>query len=94
MDDPDYLMINPLQIELILSDNFNQTTNNNTTNTTNNNTTNNNTTNTTNNNKREITEIEERFYNKMEELKNINIQNRRLMYMIQNINHRLILTDI
>lgn len=81
MDDPDYLMINPLQIELILSDNFNQTTNNNTTNT-------------TNNNKREITEIEERFYNKMEELKNINIQNRRLMYMIQNINHRLILTDI
>ena len=84
MDDPDYLMINPLQIELILSDNLNQTTNNNTTNTTN----------TTNNNKREITEIEERFYNKMEELKNINIQNRRLMYMIQNINHRLILTDI
>ena len=81
MDDPDYLMINRLQIELILSDNFNQTTNNNTTNT-------------TNNNKREITEIEERFYNKMEELKNINIQNRRLMYMIQNINHRLILTDI
>lgn len=81
MDDPDYLMINPLQIELILSDNFNQTTNNNTTNT-------------TNNNKREITEIEERFYNKMEELKNISIQNRRLMYMIQNINHRLILTDI
>ena len=81
MDDPDYLMINPLQIELILSDNFNQTTNNNTTNT-------------TNNNKREITEIEERFYNKMEELKNINIQNRRLMYMIQNINHRIILTDV
>lgn len=90
MDDPDYLMINPLQIELILSDNFNQTTNNNTTNTTNTA----NTTNTTNNNKREITEIEERFYNKMEELKNISIQNRRLMYMIQNINHRLILTDI
>jgi hypothetical protein len=86
MDDPDYLMINPLQIELILSDNLNQTTNNNTTN--------NNTTNTTNNNKREITEIEERFYNKMEELKNINIQNRRLMYMIQNINHRIILTDV
>ena len=81
MDDPDYLMINPLQIELILSDNFNQTTNSNITNT-------------TNNNKREITEIEERFYNKMEELKNISIQNRRLMYMIQNINHRLILTDI
>ena len=84
MDDPDYLMINPLQIELILSDNLNQTTNNNATNTTN----------TTNNNKREITEIEERFYNKMEELKNISIQNRRLMYMIQNINHRLILTDV
>ena len=62
MDDPDYLMINPLRIELILSDNFNQTTNNNTTNT-------------TNNNKREITEIEERFYNKMEELKNISLQN-------------------
>jgi hypothetical protein len=81
MDDPDYLMINPLQIELILSDNLNQTTNNNATNTTN----------TTNNNKREI---EERFYNKMEELKNISIQNRRLMYMIQNINHRLILTDV
>ena len=89
MDDPDYLMINPLQIELILSDNLNHTTNNNTSN---NNTTN--TTNTTNNNKREITEIEERFYNKMEELKNISIQNRRLMYMIQNINHRLILTEV
>ena len=85
MDDPDYLMINPLQIEFILSDNLNQTTNN---------TTNNNTTNTTNNNKIEITEIEERFYNKMEELKNISIQNRRLMYMIQNINHRLILTEV
>ena len=94
MDDPDYLMINPLQIELILSDNLNHTTNNNTSNnnTTNNNTTN--TTNTTNNNKREITEIEERFYNKMKELKNISIQNRRLMYMIQNINHRLILTEV
>ena len=78
MDDPDYLMINPLQIELILSDNLNHTTNNNT----------------TNNNKREITEIEERFYNKMKELKNISIQNRRLMYMIQNINHRLILTEV
>ena len=88
MDDPDYLMINPLQIELILSDNLNHTTNNNTSN---NNTTNNNT---TNNNKREITEIEERFYNKMKELKNISIQNRRLMYMIQNINHRIILTDV
>lgn len=87
MDDLDYLMINPLQIELILSDNSNHTTNNNTpiqqdTNVNN------------INNEREITKIEERFYDKLEKLKNISSKNNRLRYMIQHINHRLILVDV
>jgi hypothetical protein len=42
------------------------------------------------NNKRKLSEIEEKFYNKMGELKNIILQHKRLKYMIQNINHRLI----
>jgi len=85
MDDPDYLIVNPLQIELILSDNSNHThINTNTPIQQHNNI----------NNEREITEIEKRFYDKMAHLKNISIRNKRLMYMIQNINHRLIMTDV
>lgn len=64
MDQPDYLIINPLQIELFL-------------------------------NERKIkTEIEERFYNKMEKLKNISLKNKRIKSMIQKINHSIILIDI
>lgn len=71
MNDPDYLIINPLQIELLTGNlNKKKTT------------------------KRKMTELEERFYHKMEQLKNISLQNKRLRYMIQNINHRLILVDV
>lgn len=64
MDQPNYLIINPLQIELFL-------------------------------NERKIkTEIEERFYNKMEKLKNISLKNKRIKSMIQKINHSVILIDI
>lgn len=52
MDKPDYLIVNPLQIE-ISSKNSNKTMNN----------------------ERKLTEIEKRFYNKMEKLKNISLQN-------------------
>ena len=71
MDVPDYLIINPLQIELTLTNTKKNL-----------------------NNERELTEIETRFYNKIEKLKNIRLQNKRLRYWIQNINHRLILIDI
>ena len=71
MNDPNYLIINPLQIELLTGNlNKKRTT------------------------KRKMTELEERFYHKMEQLKNISLQNKRLRYMIQNINHRLILVDV
>lgn len=64
MDQPNYLIINPLQIELFL-------------------------------NERKIkTEIEERFYNKMDKLKNISLKNKRIKSMIQKINHSVILIDI
>lgn len=64
MDQPNYLIINPLQIELFL-------------------------------NERKIkTEIEDRFYNKMEKLKNISLKNKRIKSMIQKINNRVILIDI
>lgn len=71
MNDPDYLIINPLQIEL-LTGNLNKKRKT----------------------KKKTTELEKRFYHKMEQLKNINLQNKRLRYMIQNINHRLILVDV
>ena len=32
--------------------------------------------------------IEEKFYNKMEKLKNISLQNKQLKYMIQTLNNR------
>ena len=70
MDVPDYLIINPLQIELTLMNTKKI------------------------NNEIELTEIEKRFYNKIEKLKNISLQNKRLKYMIRHINHRLILTDV
>ena len=73
MDEPDYLIINPIQIEL-LSDKINNKKKMKI------------------NNKKKISEIEERFYKKMEKLKNISLQNKRLKYMIQN--HRIILIDI
>ena len=66
MDKPNYLIINPLQIEYLLSNKIYDKIYD----------------------KRNLSEIEERFYNKMEELKNISLQNKRLKYMIQNINHR------
>ena len=66
MDKPNYLIINPLQIECLLSNKIYDKIYD----------------------KRNLSEIEERYYNKMEELKNISLQNKRLKYMIQNINHR------
>ena len=72
MDEPDYLIINPLQIELNLVDNTNEKIKN----------------------EKNLNEIEERFNNKMEKLKNISLQNKQLKYIIQNINHRLILIDL
>ena len=66
MDKPNYLIINPLQIEYLLSNKIYDKIYD----------------------KRNLSEIEERYYNKMEELKNISLQNKRLKYMIQNINHR------
>ena len=66
MDKPNYLIINPLQIECLLSNKIYDKIYD----------------------KRNLSEIEERFYNKMKELKNISLQNKRLKYMIQNINHR------
>lgn len=71
MDVPDYLIINPLRIELTLMNTKKKL-----------------------NNERELTEIEKRFYNKIEKLKNISLQNKRLKYMIRHINHRLILVDV
>jgi len=72
MDEPDYLIINPLQIELNLVDNTNEKIKN----------------------EKNLNEIEERLNNKMEKLKNISLQNKQLKYIIQNINHRLILIDL
>jgi len=56
MDEPKYLIINPLRIDLI-----NKRTN-------------------------KITEIEDRFYNKMEELKNISLQNNFLKKLSKLVN--------
>tara|TARA_B110000003_G_scaffold163678_1_gene163694 strand:- start:527 stop:745 length:219 start_codon:yes stop_codon:yes gene_type:complete len=72
MDDPDYLIVNPIQIEIILKDYTTEKINN----------------------KKELTELEERFNCKMERLKNISLQNKRLKNMIQRINYRLILVDV
>ena len=65
MDETDYLIINPIQIEL-LSEKIN--------------------------NEKKISVIEEMFYKKMEKLKKISLQNKRLKYMLKN--HKIILIDI
>tara|TARA_B110000967_G_C18638563_1_gene437305 strand:+ start:404 stop:601 length:198 start_codon:yes stop_codon:yes gene_type:complete len=65
MDETDYLIINPIQIEL-LSDKIN--------------------------NEKKISVIEEMFYKKMEKLKKISLQNKRLKSMLKN--HKIILIDI
>jgi hypothetical protein len=72
MDEPKYLIMNPLQIELpdkIIKKIIKKI-----------------------NNERKLTEIEERFYNKMEKLKNINLQTKQLKYILHH--HGLILIDI
>ena len=70
MDKPDYLIVNPLQIE-ISSKNSNKTMNN----------------------ERKLTEIEKRFYNKMEKLKNISLESKRVKYILHHLDG-LILVDI
>jgi len=70
MDKPDYLIVNPLQIE-ISSKNSNKTMNN----------------------ERKLTEIEKRFYNKMEKLKTISLESKRVKYILHH-HHGLILVDI
>ena len=73
MDKPDYFVINPLQLEILLAINSN------------------------NNSKyspiseNNMSIIDKRFYEKMEKLKNISLQTRRLKYMIT---HRRSLYDI
>ena len=72
MDKPDYFVINPLQLEILLAINSN------------------------NSKYSPISEnnmsiIDKRFYEKMEKLKNISLQTRRLKYMIT---HRRSLYDI
>ena len=74
MDTPDYLIINPLQLELILAVNIKQSNKN--------------------NKENKTTIIDKRFNEKMEKLKNISIQNRRLKHMISHINHMTLLVDI
>ncbi len=66
MDEPDNLIVNPIQIEIILTD---YTTEN-------------------------ITEIEKRFNDKMERLRNISIQNKRVKNIIKNLSHGVILVDV
>ena len=72
MDTPDYYVINPLQLEILLANNSN------------------------NNKYSQISEnnmsiIDKKFYEKMEKLKNISLQTRRLKYMIS---HKRSLYDI
>jgi len=62
MDDPDYLIVNPTQIEIILTDYTRE----------------------------KITEIEKRFNDKMERLRNISMENKR----VKNMSHEVILVDV
>lgn len=62
MDDPDYLIVNPIQIEIILTDYTTE----------------------------KITEIEKRFNDKMERLRNISMENKR----VKNMSHEVILVDV
>ena len=66
MDEPDNLIVNPIQIEIILTD---YTTEN-------------------------MTEIEKRFNDKMERLRNISIQNKRVKNIIKNMSRGVILVDV
>ena len=66
MDDPDYLIVNPIQIELLLIDDIAE----------------------------KITEIEKRFNDKMERLRNISIQNKRVKNIIKNMSREVILVDV
>ena len=66
MDEPDNLIVNPIQIELLLIDDIAE----------------------------KITEIEKRFNDKMERLRNISIQNKRVKNIIKNMSHQVILVDV
>ena len=66
MDDPDYLIVNPIQIELLLIDDIAE----------------------------KITEIEKRFNDKMERLRNISMENKRVKNIIKNMSHQVILVDV
>ena len=66
MDDPDYLIVNPIQIELLLIDDIAE----------------------------KITEIEKRFNDKMERLRNISMENKRVKNIIKNMSHEVILVDV
>lgn len=66
MDEPDNLIVNPIQIELLLIDDIVE----------------------------KITEIEKRFNDKMERLRNISIQNKRVKNIIKNISRGVILVDV
>lgn len=66
MDDPDYLIVNPIQIEIILTDYTTE----------------------------KITEIEKRFNDKMERLRNISMENKRVKNIIKNMSHQVILVDV
>ena len=66
MDEPDNLIVNPIQIEIILTD---YTTEN-------------------------MTEIEKRFNDKMERLRNISMENKRVKNIIKNMSHEVILVDV
>ncbi len=66
MNDPDYLIVNPIQIEIILTDYTTE----------------------------KITEIEKRFNDKMERLRNISMENKRVKNIIKNMSHEVILVDV
>ncbi len=66
MDEPDNLIVNPIQIELLLIDDIAE----------------------------KITEIEKRFNDKMERLRNISIQNKRVKNIIKNMSRGVILVDV
>tara|TARA_B100000902_G_C26566076_1_gene554255 strand:+ start:274 stop:474 length:201 start_codon:yes stop_codon:yes gene_type:complete len=66
MEEPDYLIVNPIQIELILTDDIVEKT----------------------------TEIETRFNYKMERLRNISMQNKRIKNIIKNMDRGIILIDV
>jgi|TARA_B100001093_G_scaffold266529_1_gene254933 hypothetical protein len=66
MDEPDNLIVNPIQIELLLIDDIVE----------------------------KITEIEKRFNDKMERLRNISIQNKRVKNIIKNMSRGVILVDV